>query len=312
MAEKNPYWFSGGEARSILDPDIRKQLGIKLHPSIELLMTASDELCYAIEAAFSDEGVKDRVADVRAALVTLSLARQADAATMPADVATLVEKLDDWTRSDTSLSCRKYDLLQEAIAYIRRPLAPATRPSAPAGDVAMEIANVVAAHIWGESVGVPGELPKAKAALATLIRPHVTGDCPEADATDYAHPAWWRGHNYTVEVFCRMVNDIIDGKKSSKGISGEPWESTKRRLFALAATASGEQWRPIETAPKDGTRILGTVVGLENSTLVYFWNRLVEEWRVLFSNGLCTPPTHFMPLPPAPATAEQGEKGGGS
>lgn len=58
-------------------------------------------------------------------------------------------------------------------------------------------------------------------------------DYPELDATDGAHPAWWRGHEHTAEVFCKLVNEILDGKPLGGGIAGQPWEDTRRRLEAL-------------------------------------------------------------------------------
>jgi hypothetical protein len=58
-------------------------------------------------------------------------------------------------------------------------------------------------------------------------------DDPELDATDGAHPAWWRGHDHTTKVFCQKVNEILDGKDSGHGTANEPWESTRRRIMEL-------------------------------------------------------------------------------
>jgi hypothetical protein len=57
-------------------------------------------------------------------------------------------------------------------------------------------------------------------------------DNPEYDATDAAHPAWWRGHDHTTQTFCQAVNDILDGKDDGHGVANEPWESVRRRLLA--------------------------------------------------------------------------------
>lgn len=62
-------------------------------------------------------------------------------------------------------------------------------------------------------------------------------DDPEADETDYAHPAWWRGHAQSCAVFCQKVNEILDGKDNGHGISNDPWESTRRRLLQLVKEA---------------------------------------------------------------------------
>lgn len=53
------------------------------------------------------------------------------------------------------------------------------------------------------------------------------------DATDYAYPAWWRGHDQTCAIFCRLVNDILDGKDVGRGVSNEPWEQVRCRLLEL-------------------------------------------------------------------------------
>lgn len=71
----------------------------------------------------------------------------------------------------------------------------------------------------------------------------------------------------------------------------------KRTLQAAVAS----QWKPIESAPKDGTEILGyaggDVAGVEWRTRWGYWSLLVcgahaedGEWW----------PTHWMPIPPPP------------
>lgn len=57
-------------------------------------------------------------------------------------------------------------------------------------------------------------------------------DNPTMDATDYAHPAWWRGQDHTTAVFCREATKILDGNAPT-GTSHEPWETLRRRLWAL-------------------------------------------------------------------------------
>ena len=59
-------------------------------------------------------------------------------------------------------------------------------------------------------------------------------DIPELDATDGAHPAWWRSHEHTVKTLCQKINDIIDGKDNGEGVSSEPWESVRRKLLSAA------------------------------------------------------------------------------
>ena len=64
--------------------------------------------------------------------------------------------------------------------------------------------------------------------ITTLI-----ADCEEWDGTDGAHPAWWRGHHDTTLVFCRIVNEILDGKDDGRGFNYEPWGALRKRLLLL-------------------------------------------------------------------------------
>ena len=72
-------------------------------------------------------------------------------------------------------------------------------------------------------------------------------------------------------------------------------------------------WLPIETAPKDGTRVLLTGWWEDDPTSGHrwtcdgFWDDLTEEWfehpdRVP-TDGALVPPTHWLPLPPPPEGA---------
>jgi hypothetical protein len=75
-------------------------------------------------------------------------------------------------------------------------------------------------------------------AAERFMQPRATDDNPINDATDAAHPAWWRAHDYTTEVFCREVNAILDGKPETGGISTEPWQSLKVRLHQSRTTSA--------------------------------------------------------------------------
>lgn len=58
---------------------------------------------------------------------------------------------------------------------------------------------------------------------------------PHWDATDFAHPAWWRGQNAMVRALCARVNAILDDPViGERGCAAEPWESTRRRIAELA------------------------------------------------------------------------------
>ncbi len=71
------------------------------------------------------------------------------------------------------------------------------------------------------------------AQILANARPEPPPDDPEVDCTDLAHPAWWRGHEHTVKSMCQMINNILDGKETLSGISSQPWENTRQRLFKL-------------------------------------------------------------------------------
>jgi len=59
----------------------------------------------------------------------------------------------------------------------------------------------------------------------------------EADNTDFAHPAWWRGYEQGVVVLCQMINKILDGRDIGRGgMAREPWHSTRQRLIQLRDT----------------------------------------------------------------------------
>lgn len=58
-------------------------------------------------------------------------------------------------------------------------------------------------------------------------------------------------------------------------------------------------WQPIETAPKDGTRVLMHKAGVgKYSTFVGWWNCRDESWRDI--SHLFRDPSHWMPLPEPP------------
>lgn len=91
------------------------------------------------------------------------------------------------------------------------------------------------AEYFGEVTDLPDYAVKGPryVLLSDYKSLEVAEDNPEFDATDAAHPAWWRGHEHTAEVFCKLVNEILDGKPLGGGIAGQPWEDTRRRLEAL-------------------------------------------------------------------------------
>jgi hypothetical protein len=91
-------------------------------------------------------------------------------------------------------------------------------------------------------------------------------------------------------------------------------------LMGIAAppTAQAEGWRPIETAPKDGALIvLGARNGVWLGKYVPVYQsgyRPENPWSSMLLNHdhmaeRYTQPTHWMPLPPHPTSAEGVEHG---
>lgn len=58
-------------------------------------------------------------------------------------------------------------------------------------------------------------------------------DDPEADGTDFAHPAWFRGNEAAVKQLCQLINGILDGKHNLGGISTQPWQMLSQRLYDI-------------------------------------------------------------------------------
>jgi hypothetical protein len=86
-------------------------------------------------------------------------------------------------------------------------------------------------------------------------------------------------------------------------------DALKAKLDAAARLAEstresvGLLWRPIETAPKDGTKVLVMSDGIE----IVSWNECLETWwDGEWSHG----PTHWMPLPEPPADMNDARDGG--
>lgn len=92
-------------------------------------------------------------------------------------------------------------------------------------------------------------------------------------------------------------------------------EKLESALSELKALRDAQAWQPIETAPKDGTPVL---IGGDrllwaagfNSTRARYIEHEIEYWHI--DDGKFGPwplrgpaPTHWRPLPPAPAPTRQ-------
>lgn len=125
-----------------------------------------------------------------------------------------------------------------------------------------------------------------------------------------------------------VTHFLIHNKRHDEAFADAFLEFAKT-LKASAAAAGRDQWRPIESAPKDGTEIL-VYVDVASVPVVHIawyrnkaeweesgrpsgWDSL-EEWEGWWSyteNSVSQTkledfklPTHWMPLPPSPSTKE--------
>lgn len=121
--------------------------------------------------------------------------------------------------------------------------------------------------------------------------------------TDNTHPAPPEG--------MAVTDAMIDaGKKMLHNSNGRGAREKVERIFnamiALAAppTAQAEGWRPIETAPKDGKRILvHPAIEVADAWSKAHWSAQNECWIVGGSpSGVLH--TAWHPLPPSPTSAE--------
>ena len=75
------------------------------------------------------------------------------------------------------------------------------------------------------------------AALQSQVDPEFDEpvDNPDMDATDAAHPAWWRGHEHGAASIVTVIRKILDGKDLGLGYgwSHEPWHALRRDLLEI-------------------------------------------------------------------------------
>jgi len=92
-------------------------------------------------------------------------------------------------------------------------------------------------HMASMAASEEDEIPSDDLATPFPPTPGMLVDNPELDATDGAHPAWWRGHDHGADAICREATKILDGEDSGAGKAREPWETLRRRLLWLRADA---------------------------------------------------------------------------
>lgn len=74
---------------------------------------------------------------------------------------------------------------------------------------------------------------------AEAARLRLAYDDPTTDATDGAHPAWWRGSDAGVAGAVRIVNEALDGPLPLVGcVGGADLEAVRQRVAALRASVA--------------------------------------------------------------------------
>lgn len=106
--------------------------------------------------------------------------------------------------------------------------------------------------------------------------------------------------------------DIVERLKNAQQKLHRPldWpadhEALQRLLTACTALLEGRGWMPIETAPKDGTRVLAHRPGWADSIGVAWWSQTWGEWCSVPGTYRWTP-SHWQPLP-SPPPAEDAQR----
>ena len=79
---------------------------------------------------------------------------------------------------------------------------------------------------------------KLREATEEIVRVSLAYDDPSLDATDGAHPAWWRGSDAGVAGAVRIINEALDGPLPLVGcVGGADLERVRQRVAALRARA---------------------------------------------------------------------------
>lgn len=101
------------------------------------------------------------------------------------------------------------------------------------------------------------------------------------DATDFAHPAWWRGQDHAFNVMCKQVNDILDGVKPESGTCKQPWQDVRQRLYDIC-TLLGIADLVISQTPFDiMSRFHSPIMQWYQIRKEYFAKRLVTKEKTI-------------------------------
>lgn len=136
---------------------------------------------------------------------------------------------------------------------------------------------------------------------------------------DQAFEKWW----YGPESWCE---DDLQSRSKQAFLAGQQYQETNQ-LMVLSdirkAVGDGEgrlsqeelvkrieglvsPWRDIESAPKDGEKILISNANWPTKVRVGYWSEDFREWRDY--GAIFLQPTHWMPLPAGPVKSVMTEK----
>lgn len=103
-----------------------------------------------------------------------------------------------------------------------------------------DLARVLIQGIRPDNEAMRGNIALGLERAASYVRGNTfvakVEDNPENDATDFAHPAWWRGNDAGVFTLCTLINKILDGEDLA-GFCSDPWHTTRERIYNLVREA---------------------------------------------------------------------------
>ena len=115
-----------------------------------------------------------------------------------------------------------------------------------ANDVLAELRDALDADggdvFTGQLVEIDGHTYGLRPCAARIVREALASSDPELDGTDFAHPAWWRGHNNGSLGMIAAVTRILDGKDDGKGVANEPWQFVRTRLREALRDSERYRW----------------------------------------------------------------------
>lgn len=144
--------------------------------------------------------------------------------------------------------------------------------------------HIGVAQSYTRSDLIPAMLAEARREALREVRDNISGSC-------WAMPSngGTRSYNRGVQDSLSVIDALLDAEAP-----------------AQPTPDAGQVWQPIETAPRDGTIIMGGWNFGGWSYCIMRWNGC--GWTKRFDATPCYDPTHWMPLPAAPAgIAQEGE-----